>query len=199
MRLPDLNARQNRFRATPSRNRHWRIEEYLRRFRQLPLADALAQEIEQLLCSFDRKGWNNDVSPAFEGLFYRTEEFRDRRAQWFVQPVAIRGFHYDIFGVGRRRGTPQQQAAGITQVTGKQYTGRMPLLRKLQKEAGVGVAGFGIAAHFQTGDRYSEMAQVVKAGKPGLRFAVALTPRQDDLFDLTFVNGSPERSGTHTK
>jgi hypothetical protein len=100
MRLPDLNARQNRFRATPSRNRHWRIEEYLRRFRQLPLADALAQEIEQLLCSFDRKGWNNDVSPAFEGLFYRTEEFRDRRAQWFVQPVAIRGFHYDIFGVG---------------------------------------------------------------------------------------------------
>jgi hypothetical protein len=65
--------------------------------------------------------------------------------------------------------------------------------------ASIGVAGFGIAAHFQASDRYSEMAQVVKAGKPGLRFAVALTPRQDDLFDLTFVNGSPERSGTHTK
>ncbi len=41
---------------------------------------------------------------------------------------------------------------------------------------GIEIASLGIAAHFRGGDQYSEMAHVVKAGKPGLRFAVACLP-----------------------
>ena len=63
----------------------------------------------------------------------------------------------------------------------------------------IGMASFGIAAHFKAEDQYSQMAYVVKAGKPSLRFAVALPARQDTLSDLTFVNGSPARSGAQTK
>lgn len=65
--------------------------------------------------------------------------------------------------------------------------------------ASIGIAGFGIATHFKAGDQYSQMAHLVKAGKPSMRFAVALPARQDSLSDLTFVNGSPARSGTQTK
>lgn len=43
--------------------------------------------------------------------------------------------------------------------------------------ASIGIASFGIAAHFKVGDQYSQTAHVVKAGKPSLRFAVALPVR----------------------
>lgn len=65
--------------------------------------------------------------------------------------------------------------------------------------ASIGIASFGIAAHFQAGDQYTEMAHVVVAGKPSMRFAVALPARQDPLSDLTFINGSPALSGTQTR
>jgi hypothetical protein len=65
--------------------------------------------------------------------------------------------------------------------------------------ASIGIAGFGIAAHFKAGDQNSRTAYVVKAGKPSLRFAVALPGRQDTLSDLTFVNGSPALSGIQSK
>jgi hypothetical protein len=63
----------------------------------------------------------------------------------------------------------------------------------------VAIASFGIAAHFKVGDQYSQMAHVVKAGKPSMRFAVALPARQDTSSDLTFVNGSPAPSDTQIK
>ena len=119
-----------------SRNRHWRIQEHLRRFREPSLADAVAQEIEQFLCSLHGEGGNDDVSPAFEGLGYGFKELVDGWTQWLMQPVSICGFHHDIFGMGRRRGAAQQQAARITQVAGKQHAGRTALFRKLQKNAG---------------------------------------------------------------
>jgi hypothetical protein len=62
--------------------------------------------------------------------------------------------------------------------------------------ASIGIAGFGIAAHFKAGDPYSQTAHVVKAGKPSLRFATALPARQYILSDLTSVKGSPIPSGT---
>ena len=62
--------------------------------------------------------------------------------------------------------------------------------------ASIGIASFGIAAHF---DQYSEAVHVLKAGKPSMRFAVALPALQDTLSDLTFVNGSPALSGTQIK
>ena len=65
--------------------------------------------------------------------------------------------------------------------------------------ASIGIACFGIAAHFEAGDQYSQTALVVKAGKPSLRFAVALPARQDTLSDLTFVNGSVALSGIQIK
>jgi hypothetical protein len=65
--------------------------------------------------------------------------------------------------------------------------------------ASIGIANFGIAAHFKASDQYSRTANVVKAGKPNLRFAVALPGRQDTLPDLTFVNGYPVLSGTQIK
>jgi hypothetical protein len=65
--------------------------------------------------------------------------------------------------------------------------------------ASIGIASFGIAAHFKAGDQYSRTAYVVKAGKPSLRFAVALPARQDTLSDLTFVNDSPALSGIQSK
>jgi hypothetical protein len=65
--------------------------------------------------------------------------------------------------------------------------------------ASIGIAGFGIAAHFEATDQYSRTAHVVKASKPSLRFAVALPARQGTLSDLTFVNGSPALSGTQIK
>lgn len=65
--------------------------------------------------------------------------------------------------------------------------------------ASIGIAGFGIAAHFKAGDQYLQMAHVVKAGKPSMRFAAALPARQDTLSNLTFVNGSPALSGNQIK
>ena len=52
--------------------------------------------------------------------------------------------------------------------------------------ASIGIASFGIAAHFKAEDQYSQTAYVVKAAKPSLRFAVALPARQDTCvrFDL---------------
>jgi len=38
---------------------------------------------------------------------------------------------------------------------------------------GIGMAGLGIAARFKAGDQYSEMARVIKASKPSMKFAVA--------------------------
>ncbi len=63
----------------------------------------------------------------------------------------------------------------------------------------IGIASFGIAACFKAGDQYSEVAHVVKASNSSVRFAVVLPARQDISSDLTFVNGSPGRSGTHIK
>ena len=65
--------------------------------------------------------------------------------------------------------------------------------------ASIEIASFGIAAHINADDQYSQTAHVVKAGKPSMRFAVALPARQDTLSDLTFVNGSPALSGTQIK
>jgi hypothetical protein len=65
--------------------------------------------------------------------------------------------------------------------------------------AGIGIASFGIAAHFKAGDRYSQMAHMIKAGKPNMRFADALPVRQNTLSDLTFINGSSALSGTQAK
>jgi hypothetical protein len=65
--------------------------------------------------------------------------------------------------------------------------------------ASIGIASFGIAAHLKAGDQYSQMAHVVKAGKPSMRFAVALPAWQGSLSDLTFVNSSPALSGTQIK
>ena len=65
--------------------------------------------------------------------------------------------------------------------------------------ASIGIASFGIAAHFKAEDQYSQTAYVVKAAKPSLRFAVALPARQDPVSDLTFVNGSPALSGAQIK
>ena len=65
--------------------------------------------------------------------------------------------------------------------------------------ASIGIASFGLTAHFKAGEQYSQTALVVKAGKPSMRFAVALPARQDTLPDLTFINGSPARSGTQIK
>lgn len=65
--------------------------------------------------------------------------------------------------------------------------------------ASIGIAGFGIAARFQAGGQYTETTQVIKAGKPDMRFAVALPARQDTLSDLIFVNGSPALSGSQIK
>jgi hypothetical protein len=62
--------------------------------------------------------------------------------------------------------------------------------------ASIGIASFGITAHLKAGEQYSQMAHVIKAGKPSMRFAVALPARQDTLSDLTFINGSPARFGT---
>jgi hypothetical protein len=62
--------------------------------------------------------------------------------------------------------------------------------------ASIGIASFGIAAHFKAD---LQMAHVVKAGKPSMRFAAALPARQDTLSDLTFVNGSPALSGNQIK
>jgi hypothetical protein len=56
--------------------------------------------------------------------------------------------------------------------------------------ASIGIASFGIAAHDNAGDQYSQMTHVVKAGKPSMRFAVALPARQDTLSDLTLVSHS---------
>ena len=64
---------------------------------------------------------------------------------------------------------------------------------------GTGIAGLGIAARFNAGDQYSEIAHVVKAGKPDMRFAAASPARQDTLPDLIFVNGASALSGTLTK
>ena len=63
----------------------------------------------------------------------------------------------------------------------------------------IGMTGFGIAAHFKAGDQYSQMARVVKAGNPSMRFAVVLPAHQDTLSDSSFVNGSPALSGTQIK
>jgi hypothetical protein len=65
--------------------------------------------------------------------------------------------------------------------------------------ASIGITSFGIAAHFQAGNQYLRTAYVVKAGKPSLRFAAALPARQASLSDLTFVNNSPDRSGSEIK
>jgi hypothetical protein len=65
--------------------------------------------------------------------------------------------------------------------------------------ASIGMAGFGISAHFKAGDQYFRTAHVVKAGKPSMRFAAALAARQDTLSDLAFSNGSPAPSGTQIK
>ena len=65
--------------------------------------------------------------------------------------------------------------------------------------ASIGIASFGIAAHFKAGDQYSQTAHVLKAGKPSMRFAVALPAHQDTFSDLTFVNGPPALSGTQIK
>ena len=62
--------------------------------------------------------------------------------------------------------------------------------------ASIGIASFGIAAHFKAD---LKMAHVVKAGKPSMRFAAALPARQDTLSDLTFVNGFPALSGNQIK
>ncbi len=62
-----------------------------------------------------------------------------------------------------------------------------------------GIAGLGIAARFKAGDQSSRIAHVVKAGKPSLKFAVALPARQDALPGLIFVNGSPALSGSQIK
>jgi len=43
--------------------------------------------------------------------------------------------------------------------------------------ASISVAGFGILVRINAGDHYSQTAHVVKAGKPSLRFAVALSAR----------------------
>ena len=44
---------------------------------------------------------------------------------------------------------------------------------------GIGVAGFGIAAHIKTGDGYMQTAHVIKAKAPlqERKFALALPPR----------------------
>ena len=65
--------------------------------------------------------------------------------------------------------------------------------------AGIGIAGFGIAAHLNDGDQYSQAAQVVKAGKPSMRFAVILPARLDARFDSAFVHGSRVLSGVRIK
>jgi hypothetical protein len=63
--------------------------------------------------------------------------------------------------------------------------------------AGIGVAGVGLLAHTNVGDEYAQ--RVIKAGKPSLRFALALPARQDNLSDLTHVDRSPVLSGTQIK
>jgi hypothetical protein len=65
--------------------------------------------------------------------------------------------------------------------------------------ASIGMASFGIAAHFKTGDQYSQTARVVKAGKPSMKFAVAWPAPPYPLSDLTSVKGSPVLSGTQIK
>jgi hypothetical protein len=65
--------------------------------------------------------------------------------------------------------------------------------------ASIGVASFGIAGHLKAGDQHSQMAHVVKAGKPSMRFAVALPARPDTLSGLTFVNASAALSTTQIK
>jgi hypothetical protein len=64
--------------------------------------------------------------------------------------------------------------------------------------AGIGIASFGTATHFKAADQYSETAHI-RAGSPSMRLAIALPTRQDTLSDLTFVNGSPARSGIQIK
>lgn len=63
----------------------------------------------------------------------------------------------------------------------------------------IGIASFGIAAHFKADDQYSQTGYVVKAGEPRMRFADALPADQEISSDLTFVNGSPVTSGTQIK
>jgi hypothetical protein len=65
--------------------------------------------------------------------------------------------------------------------------------------ASIGIASFGIAAHINAGDQYSQTAHVVKASRPSLRLAIVMPARQDILSDQTFVNGSPVLSGTQIK
>lgn len=65
--------------------------------------------------------------------------------------------------------------------------------------ASIGIACLGIAAHFKAGDQHSQMTQMIKAGKPSIRFAAALPAHQDTLSDLTSVSGSPVLSGTQIK
>lgn len=65
--------------------------------------------------------------------------------------------------------------------------------------ASIGIAGLGIAARVQAGAQYTETAHVIKAGKPGLKFALALPTRQDTPSDLTIIKGSPTLSGSQIK
>lgn len=63
--------------------------------------------------------------------------------------------------------------------------------------ASTGIASLGIAAHFKTGDRYSQTSQVIKANKSNLEFAAAWPVGRDTL--PNFVNGSPAPFGTQIK
>jgi hypothetical protein len=65
--------------------------------------------------------------------------------------------------------------------------------------ASIGIASLGIAAHFKADDQYAQAAQMIRAGKPSMRFAAALPTHQDALSDLTSVSGSPVLSGTQIK
>lgn len=62
-----------------------------------------------------------------------------------------------------------------------------------------GIASLAIAARFKAGDQPSQFAHVVKAGKPSMKFAVALPARQDTPSGLIFVNGSPALSVSQIK
>ena len=65
------------------------------------------------------------VSPALESLGYGLKELVDRWTQRLVQPVSVRGFHHNVFGMRWRCGAAQQRTAGVPKVTGKQHTGRV--------------------------------------------------------------------------
>ena len=56
-----------------SRYRHGQIEEHLCRFREPPVANTVAQEIEKLLCPLHGECGNDDISPTFECRRYSSK------------------------------------------------------------------------------------------------------------------------------